>query len=99
MTTETTNVSAPRPIPILGILGVIILAIWLIRYRGWQQILAWNPVVLWFVMLGLLSVALIIIGQIGTQQWLGALINSRFKMSLARLQIAMWTLLVLSAYI
>jgi hypothetical protein len=67
--------------------------------RGWQKILAWDPVLLWFLILGLLAAALLVIGQAGNGRWLGVLINTQFKMSLSRLQIVLWTLLVLSAYI
>src|SRR5262245_32716657 len=105
MTAETTTVSAARPVyrdnltRILTSLGGIVVTIWLIWGRGWQQILAWDPVLLWFVTLALLTVALLAIGKVGNDRWLGVLINPQFKMSLARLQIVLWTLLVLSAYI
>jgi len=105
MTAETTTVSVPRPkyrdyFPtIVTIIGGILLVLWLILGRGSQQILAWDPVLLWFVLLALLTVALLVIGQVGNGQWLGVLISPQFKMSLSRLQIVLWTLLVLSAYI
>jgi hypothetical protein len=105
MTVETTAGSVSRstyrdyfPV-IVTIAVVLLLLLWLIFGHGWQRILAWDPVLLWFVILAILAGALLVIGRIGNEQWLGVLINPQFHMSLSRLQIVLWTLLVLSAYI
>jgi hypothetical protein len=84
---------------IFAILAGILAIVSLIPGRGRQQILAWDPVLLWLAWLALLTVVLLIIGRAGTERWPGILIDSQFKMSLSRLQVALWTLLVLSAYI
>ena len=53
----------------------------------------------WIVTLGLLTVFLIILGRGITGQWLGFLIDKRNKMSLSRLQLGLWLLLLGSAFL
>lgn len=56
-----------------------------------------NPLVLWILMLILLLFCLITISWGITGRLAGLLIDNRKKMSLSRLQISLWTIIVLSA--
>jgi hypothetical protein len=53
----------------------------------------------WIITLFLLSLLLLVVGQVITGDWLGFLIDNRQKMSLARLQLGLWLLLIGSAYL
>jgi hypothetical protein len=53
----------------------------------------------WVVTLGLLALFAAIAGQGITGYWRGVLIDGRNKMSLSRLQTALWTLVILSAFL
>src|SRR6266567_8917136 len=53
----------------------------------------------WLATLGLLTLFAAIAGQGITGNWRGALIDGRNKMSLSRLQTALWTLVILSAFL
>lgn len=53
----------------------------------------------WLATLGLLTLFAAIAGQGITNSWRGALIDGRNKMSLSRLQTALWTLVILSAFL
>jgi len=50
----------------------------------------------WLIILVMLAAFLVITGRGVTGYWRGILIDSRYKMSLSRLQFVVWTLLVLS---
>jgi hypothetical protein len=52
----------------------------------------------WLINLILFLVFIIIIGHGVTERWSGLLIDDRYKMSLSRMQIIAWTVLVLSAF-
>ncbi len=78
---------------------IMILLIWILRGNGTQVLLKWDPVWLWCLILVSVVVSVMTIGQIVTQRWLGVLINTLNKMSLSRLQIILWTLLIFSAYL
>lgn len=58
-----------------------------------------TPLFAWQASLVALTVFTFVCGRGVTGRWLGALIDERNVMSLARFQILMWTLLVLSAYL
>jgi hypothetical protein len=53
----------------------------------------------WLTILGLLGVFAVVTGQGITGLWLGLLIDTRNKVSLSRLQMTMWTLLILSGFL
>jgi len=53
----------------------------------------------WLATLGLLALFAAIAGQGITGDWRGVLIDGRNKMSLSRLQTALWTLVILSAFL
>lgn len=54
---------------------------------------------MWFGVMALLTLFGVIAGQGVTGQWLGLLIDTRNKVSLARFQMVAWTILILSAYL
>jgi len=56
-----------------------------------------HGLVVWLIMLVLLGLCLVVIGKGTTGLWEGLLIDTRNKMSLSRLQLVLWTLVVLSA--
>lgn len=58
-----------------------------------------NRLYLWWGVMVLLTATAVIIGQGITGQLTGILIDSRNKMSLSRLQLAMWTVLIVSAFV
>jgi cell division protein FtsL len=68
-----------------------------------QAIPGFNPpehgLVAWLVIMVLLGVCCVIIGRGTTGLWKGLLIDSRNRMSLSRLQLLLWTVLVLSAFL
>ena len=58
-----------------------------------------GPFVLWGVTIVFMVVLLALAGHEINGQWFGVLIDSRNKVSLSRLQITLWTVLVLSTYL
>lgn len=54
---------------------------------------------MWFGIIALLTLFGVIAGNGVTGQWLGLLIDTRNKVSLARFQMVVWTILILSAYL
>ena len=79
-------------------LGTLILApdgfIGLARFLGGMDL-----VIYWALVMALMVVLLGLIGRATNRRWLGVLIDSTNTMSLARLQVTLWTILVLSAYL
>lgn len=53
----------------------------------------------WLSILMVLSVFALVVGHEATGVWLGVLIDSRNKVSLSRLQMLVWTVVILSAYL
>src|SRR5215204_3682394 len=68
-----------------------------------QAIPGFNPpahgLVAWLVIMVLLGACCVVIGLGTTGLWRGLLIDSRNRMSLSRLQLLLWTVLVLSAFL
>jgi cell division protein FtsL len=68
-----------------------------------QVIPGFNPpehgLVAWLVIMVLLGACCVVIGLGTTGLWRGLLIDSRNRMSLSRLQLVLWTVLVLSAFL
>ena len=68
-----------------------------------QAIPGFNPpehgLVAWLVIMVLLGACCLVIGLGATGLWRGLLIDSRNRMSLSRLQLLLWTVLVLSAFL
>lgn len=53
----------------------------------------------WVLTLALLIVFVLVAGKAVTNVWCGALIDNFFRMSQSRLQLAIWTILIVSAYL
>jgi hypothetical protein len=58
-----------------------------------------HGLVVWLIMIVLLGLCFVVIGKGTTGLWEGFLIDTRNKMSLSRLQLVLWTLVVLSAFL
>lgn len=58
-----------------------------------------HGLVVWLVIMGLLAACCVVIGRGTTGLWAGVLIDARNRMSLSRLQLSLWTVLVLSAFL
>ena len=69
---------------VIGIIGVVNTA---------------NLLSTWLIILGLFTVATIVAGYGVTGLWRGAIIDERNKMSLSQLQLFLWTVVIVSAYV
>ena len=57
----------------------------------------WGPYVSWLVLMTAMALFILLVGHGVTGAWTGAIIDERCKMSLSRLQLLLWTIVVLSA--
>ena len=57
----------------------------------------WGPYVAWLVLMIAMTLFVLIVGHGVTGAWTGAIIDERCKMSLSRLQLLLWTIVVVSA--
>ena len=57
------------------------------------------PVVLWMILAAMMVVLLVALGLGANGVWYGALVDSRNRVSLSRLQITMWTVMAFSAFL
>ena len=80
--------------PVLGLVAILALIAWL----GWQ-IDTSDRTITWIQILTLMTVFAVVVGRGITGHWRGILIDRRNKMSLSRLQLLVWTLLILSAIV
>jgi len=78
------------PIVILFIVLIVVFAMTLVKYV--------SPVVRWLLVAAVMGAFLIALGQRMSGRLEGILIDSRYKMSLSRFQMVLWTLVVFSAY-
>ena len=58
----------------------------------------WSPKLRWLFITAIIMGFLVLVGMKLNDRWDGILIDSRFKMSLSRFQIFLWTLLTFSAF-
>jgi hypothetical protein len=58
----------------------------------------WSPELRWLSIVGIITGFLILLGGRLNHRWDGILIDSRYKISLARFQIFLWTMLTFSAF-
>jgi hypothetical protein len=101
------KVGANRANILLGILGagivIVILVLWLAPQKGLadlaERLRAVDPILYWLGIIAAMVLALGLIGRAVNQRWLGVLIDSTNTMSLSRLQVTLWTTLVLSSYL
>lgn len=59
----------------------------------------WSRLAIWLCMLALLLLFCIVAGQGVTGLWHGLLMDERKRMSLSRLQLTLWTIIILSAFL
>ncbi|MBL8152760.1 MAG: hypothetical protein JNM70_01150 [Anaerolineae bacterium] len=76
-------------------LGLLVLTLALLETLAPPTLRFWT----WLVSLALMLLIVLIAGQGVTGLWLGLLIDTRNKLSLARFQMMTWTILILSAYL
>ncbi len=88
--------------PFRGISHILLFGVVVILIAG-VIVVAFNqsirPVWLWLILLALLTALLLVISHAYTHRWLGVLIDERKKYSLSRLQMVLWTVVILSAFI
>lgn len=87
--------SAPAPWSWPHTAGLLLLTLLVLVLCSWVPGGHWAAL-WWWVML-LLALIAVIVGQGITGYWRGILIDERNKMSLSRLQLALWTILIVSA--
>lgn len=94
MSSDSPYRSVSNYFPVAGLAAILITIAWL----GWN-IDPSGRTATWIKILILMTAFAIIVGRGVTGYWRGILIDSRNRMSLSRLQLLVWTLLVLSAII
>jgi hypothetical protein len=84
-----------------AILVAIVILIALISVTPWPLVKGdrGSALLTWWIIMGLLVLSVLILGAGIAGNWLGILIDQRNKMSLSRLQVVLWTILILSAWI
>ncbi len=87
-----------KPWPVSSTLSIIVLFILVIALIGIFVPTSMRLAV-WIGMMILLALFLLVVGRAITGQWTGFLIDNRNKMSLARLQLSLWLILISSAYL
>jgi hypothetical protein len=95
---ETSAPQQGKPWSVGTTLGILVLFIIVIALAG---IFAPTSIrlAIWIGTLILLSVFLLVLGRGITGQWLGFLIDNTNKMSLSRLQLGLWLILIVSAFL
>ena len=103
MTVSPTN-GKPAPPP----LHIALWILWLVLILAWGAVISGllaftvtnvGPVALWALAALILLILLALAGREVNGLWAGVLIDSRNKISLSRLQITLWTVMVLSAFL
>ena len=103
MMTNPSTASRNNPVSRYGLVVTMLVALVVIGgaslYSGlWRTLLTLPPVVYWLAVLVVMAIFMVLVGWAINGRWLGILIDPRYKLSLSRLQITLWTMLVLSAY-
>ena len=80
---------------VFAFVGVLLLIMIVIVYAFSRFV---PPLYIWLILLTLFIALTLVISHAYTQRWLGILIDERNKYSLSRLQMAMWTIIILSAF-
>ncbi len=86
----------------IWIVEIILVAFWgamAIGVAGKIGVMELEPIALWGIGALIIIILLALAGREINGQWFGVLIDTRNKLSLSRLQIALWTIMVLSAYL
>jgi hypothetical protein len=80
----------------LAAIGVVI-AIVVVIFAAFRTFIP--PLFTWIILLGLFSLLAVLVSRAYTGRWLGLIIDDRNKYSLSRLQMVLWTVIVLSAFL
>src|SRR5215510_5701029 len=80
----------------ISFFGCLIIAI-VVVIAAFQQFI--KPIAIWFVLLVLLVAMTLFLSRAYSHRWLGIIIDDRNKYSLSRLQMVMWTLIILSSFV
>ena len=80
--------------PIVGLVAILVLITWL-----GLEATPGDSAITWIQILVLMALFSVVVGRAITGRWRGILIDRRNKMSLSRLQLIIWTLIVLSAIV
>ncbi|MEO8611599.1 MAG: hypothetical protein ABI690_27115 [Chloroflexota bacterium] len=80
----------------LAAIGVVV-AIIVVIFAAFRTFIP--PLFTWIILLALFSLLTVLVSRAYTGRWLGLIIDDRNKYSLSRLQMVMWTLIVLSAFL
>jgi hypothetical protein len=85
---------------LLGLIvaGIAVVGIALPRHDGRLLFLGQRTVVAWLAIAALMAAFAAVAGHGVTGLWRGVLVDDRHRLSLSRLQMLLWTVLVLSAY-
>lgn len=94
--TELNDSRNPWAIGTLLIAFLGFIAILTVLLTGMRRV---EPLLLWAIIVGLMTLFVIALGWGANGKWFGILIDTRNRVSLSRLQITLWTLLSLSAYL
>lgn len=79
-----------------GLLTIVVALVLLgLLGPGW----GWSTLLVWLISLGLLLMLLVIAGDGAVDRWTGALIDDRNKFSLSRLQMVVWSVVMLSGFL
>lgn len=85
----------------MWVVTVLLVVFWVaVAVRGgFLSIQAGGPVAPWVISILIVTLLLALAGHEINGQWFGVLIDTRNKLSLARLQITLWTVMVMTAYL
>jgi hypothetical protein len=78
---------------------VVIISIGIVSVYGWFKVdIQKHIILLWMSILGLILLSIVVAGNGVVGRWQGLLIDDRNRYALSRLQLILWTILILSAF-
>ncbi len=80
----------------IGFFGTMILVLGVVIAAFQRSI---PPIAIWLALMALLIAMTLFLSRAYTHRWLGVIIDDRRKFSLSRLQMVMWTVIVLSSFV
>lgn len=95
----TTATPPRRSVPRIALWIALIIAVAFWAFVVAARVPAIQPAALWGIAAAVSLILLAVAGHEINGQWFGILIDTRNKLSLARLQITLWTIMVLSAFL
>jgi hypothetical protein len=88
-----------RMLLLVSVLATVAWIIWIFSFREpTHEVVAHVRPVTWLISLAIVSAFMLGIGHHVTGHWRSLLIDDRHKISLSRMQLVLWTILVLSAF-